>query len=227
MQMIETQLSLVLTTETLASAILEGKDDSGTRLLVFHARDVPHDFARAYAVMAAFVQAHYPANLRAFRFDDILSGDNLLAFVVQNGVLQAAAYASRVDDDGVSILAFKGFVAHSHIKGLGTLLIAGLVSAETYWSGNVPHGRAIARIMPDGSINEASTTPFGDMGFHGARNTLDRIDSRDIQLELAAIRKPDGLYVASHVMTGNAARLGKHASERLHGWSMHFRRKAG
>jgi hypothetical protein len=198
---------------------------SGTRdalgFAVYDGSNAPAVLAGQYAQLAYSTLGAFPAMLRQFDFGRILTGRNLLVFVQQDGELLSGAYASRDVRGERAVLAHKGYVSIQKVRGLAKVMIAALHLADEREAGAPADGEAVARVLPaTGEINQASSSPFADMGFHGVRNFWSRIARNDIHLAPFAEIRPDGLWIGSHLMAGRGEKIAARAREALAEWTI-------
>lgn len=199
--------------------ILFGERGSLT-LAVYNGTDAPARPGAQYAQLAYGTLANSTAMLRHFDFDKILRSENLVVFVSREGDLMAAAYVHPETRGDRRVLVHKGYVSSGQERGLARVMIAALHVADAHWSGAAVDGEAVARVLRDGAINEASSTPFADAGFHGVRNYWDRIGRADVHLEPFAEQWPDGFWVGCHLMAGKAQKIAARAADILADWTL-------
>lgn len=199
--------------------LLSGKRGPLT-FAVYLGADVPADFGAQYAQLAHRMIADHPATLRRFDFEKILAGDNLIVFVGRDDGLLSAAYAQKDLRETKRVLIHKGYVSSGKERGLAKVMIASLHVADAHWWGAGADGEAVARVLRDGAINEASSTPFADAGFHGVRNYAAQIGRADVHLQPFAEQWPDGFWVGCHLMAGKAERIAARAADILADWTL-------
>jgi hypothetical protein len=190
------------------------------RVSVYLGASAPAKLAARYARLGYRTISDHPAMLRHFDFASVVTGDNLLAFVCSDDDLLAAAYVHAELRGDRRVLIHKGYVSSGEQRGLAKVLIAALHAADAHRRGEWSDGEAVARILRDGSINEASSTPFADVGFHGVRNYWTRIGPADVHLAPFAEKRPDGLWVGCHLMAGSAAKIAVRAGDILADWTL-------
>jgi len=191
-------------------------------LAVYKATNAPASLGAKYARLAYRTVSASPAMLRHFDFAKILSGENLVVFVRNGDDLLAAAYAQRATRGDTHVLTHKGYVSSGQQRGLAKVMIAALHVADAHQHGAPADGEAVARILLDGAINEASSSPFADAGFHGVLNYSDRIGLADVHLEPFAEHRADGLWVGCHLMAGKAEKIAARANDILADWTLSF-----
>lgn len=194
-----------------------------SRFEIFDGTDVPDCLGAEYARLGYGALARAPAMLRHFDFARILRSLNLLVFISCDHQLLAAAYVELEMRDDRRVLIHKGYVSSGRQRGLAKVMIAALHLGDAYRSGASADGEAVARILPDGLINEASSIPFSDAGFHGVGNYPAKIGPSDIHLAPYAKKRPEGLVVGSHLMAGKAARIAARAEDILADWKLTWR----
>ena len=192
---------------------------------VYVGADAPAQIVGRYASLAYRTIAAHPAMLRSFDFDRIASAENLLVFVCRDGAppeedLLAAAYVHAEVRGDRRVLVHKGYVSSGRERGLARVMIAALHIADIYRLKVPADGEAVARILRDGNINVASSTPFSDAGYHGVRNYAARIGARDAHLEPFAEKRPDGFWVGCHLMEGKAEKIAARAEDILADWAL-------
>lgn len=194
--------------------ILTGTRD-GFRFAVYEGDKAPDALAAEYARLAYKMLSDFPAMLRQFDFARILTERNLVVFVSEGKKLRAAAYAVREYRLERPILFHKGYVSEG--GGLARVMIAALHEAEGWPEAD---GEAVARIFRSGEINQASSSPFAAVGFHGVRNVWTKVERGDIHLAPFAVRQANGLWIGSHVMAGRGETIAARAREILLNWTL-------
>ena len=187
---------------------------------VYLGADAPKRLVGQYARLAYSTLAGHPAMLRHFDYVSIASGDNLIVFVNRDDDLMAAAYVHPETRGDRRVLVHKGYVSSGQERGLARVMIAALHVADTHRLGASADGEAVARVLFGGAINEASSSPFADAGFHGVRNYLAPIGMADIHLEPFAVKRPTGLYIGCHLMAGKASKIAARAEDILADWKL-------
>lgn len=187
---------------------------------VYHAADVPPMLLRDYALLLASTKTRFPAEVRNVQMDELVEGDNLIVFVTSSTGLEAASYAKRFRNKDGTNLKFCGFCSYGNIKGAGVNMIAALTVAEEHTALETPNGIAIARRYKDRSLNEASTGPFGEMGFRGVRDFDEKITVADIHMFDEMTFRADGPYIGCHLMHGKASKIGPRAWNVLSNWEL-------
>ena len=201
------------------SPLLAGECDP-LSFAIYIGADAPAPLVGGYARLAYRTLADHTAMLRHFDFGSIVSGDNLIAFVCREQALLAAAYVQPDLRGDRRVLIHKGYVSSGEQRGLAKVMIAALQAADAHRQGVWSDGEAVARILRDGAINEASSTPFADAGFHGVRNYAVRIGPADVHLEPFAEKRPDGLWIGCHLMAGSAAKIAARAGDIIADWTL-------
>lgn len=199
---------------------LLASERDGLCFAVFNAVDLPTWAGADYARLAYQTIAASPAMLRRFDFEAILSSENLVVFFLCEDTFLAGAYAQPEYRDGKRVLVHRGYVSSGKQRGLARVMIAALHVADTYRSGIPADGEAVARALSDGTINEASSTPFADAGFHGVRNFVAPVGPADVHLVPYATRWPEGYWIGSHLMTGKAEKIAARAADILADWPL-------
>ncbi len=203
-------------------AIMAGQRD-GLELSVFHASDAPLHHMRDYAHLLAKTTLTHPVAVRTVRMDELLSGDNLIAFITSPSGLQAASYTKRLSGkSNKNTLEFCGFCSYGNISGAAVTMIAAHVLSEEHSSGVTPSGRAVARHHKCDSLNLASTIPFGMMGFHSISTGLVPVTMADIHMYDEFVFVNGKPHIGSHRMQGKAERIEPRAWDALFGWSLTF-----
>ncbi len=205
-------------------AIMTGQRE-GLKFSVFHASDAPLCRARDYAHLLAKTQLTHPATVRTVRMDKLLGDDNLIALMTSASGLEAASYTKRLPGEANgNTLEFCGICSHGNISRAAITMIGAHVLAEQHTSGATPSGKAMTRIIKDGSLNLASTIPFGMMGFHSVSSGPEPVTLADIHMYDEFIFVNGEPHIGSHRMHGRAKRIEPRAWDALSGWSLTFGR---
>lgn len=187
----------------------------GFRFTVYDGDKAPDALAAEYARVAYKMLSDFPVMLRQFDFGRILTERNLVVFVSEGERLLSAAYAVRELRQDKAVLLHKGYVSEG--RGLARIMIAAMHLADRWPE---PDGEAVARIFRSGEINQASSSPFADVGFHGVRNIWTEVEPGDIHLAPFAVRQANGLWIGSHVMAGRGEKIAARAREILLNWTL-------
>lgn len=189
---------------------------------VRNAEDVPDQVRGQYSTLVHKAVGTHPALLKRADPEIVFGSDAAVSFVTRGGDLELGMFATRDEDEDGPFLFCKGLVSHERVNGVVPALIAATFVAEARRSGRFASGKAIARILPDGSVNVGSSIGFARLGFFGRRVFTERVTLDQIHRAGSAEHEPHGLVTRALEMYGKAKDIEPRARELLSSWNLTF-----
>lgn len=205
------------------NTLLEAKKDDLT-IVAFNGGDVPTTFRGIYLSMAEKAVSRHPALLKKIDSVVVFGTDTVVALIGCNGRVELGMYATREEDANGPFLFCKGLVSFERINGFVPTLIAATFLADAHWSGRFASGKAIARILPSGSVNIGSSIGFARVGFFGTRVFSELIKPDQAHRAVAGSPEsgPNGLFTRGLEMYGKAKDIEPRARNVLSDWDLTF-----
>jgi len=166
--------------------------------------------------------ARYPALLNRFKPEQALCNDAILAYAKRDEKIVASVYGIREIVEGGAILKVANLVSDGSERGIGLPLTAALHTGDAHFHKAAVNGEAIARILPDGTVNAGSARVFTKLGFVANRFFTHPVTLENPQKGMAGSAEPHGgelKYLAFH---GIASKIQTRAIGALINWNVKF-----
>lgn len=130
----------------------------------------------------------------------------LALFVGQSGAHAGFLY-TLTSDQSARTIRVRGLFNDGHRRGLGQVLVARVVMAESRVFGSPLAGSAAIRVLPDGRTNLGSAIALGRLGFVPSQLVVHRILGTASDAHLADTAEPDGISYRSLELVAKPADL--------------------
>lgn len=193
------------------------------KIIVRNVDDVSWNDIGAYTRLSDEQVAKHPALLNRLEPETLMQSNALVGLVWSGKRLVAGALGLRIKaEDGKPCTHWGGLVSDGSQQSIGRSLLACLILGDEHMRGAAVESEAIARVLPDGVVNIASSKTLMRLGFYAHHLVDHPVTLKNPQKGLQGSAEPNEAnlrYVALH---GDPVTTTECARQALSTWSVAF-----